>query len=389
MSEIEAAPTVKDEKERVKYITHLLYYSYVLMLIFSICIFAVGIVFKLYTEVIIAVPVIIAMVDTIFIDRKSVHIPPIMVFMLMVLMIVILIGRIYFDRGILFETVIDILFGVILGLFGLMFTYSLIRSMPGKDDNRPFLIAFMSLSVGLTMFVILILIEYYITVFTDADIITIEEVMATIIGVIIGATLVSVLFYSYNHTKFFKETVSKYLESRAGTIDFEEYGRQEVMKAIRMGESENVEYKSTMRTNLATGEKDSRMEKAVLKTVVAFLNSTGGTLLIGVNDAGEIIGIDEEQFENRDKLNLHMTNLLASHIGNEYLPYISFGIVDFDGKGVMRIACKKCDVPVFLKEGKQETFFVRSGPSSIDINGTKLVNYVAYRFKTKKLKMGN
>lgn len=39
------------------------------------------------------------------------------------------------------------------------------------------------------------------------------------------------------------------------------------------------------------------MEKAVLKTLVAFLNSKGGTLLIGVADDGTVIGVDEDSFE--------------------------------------------------------------------------------------------
>ena len=36
------------------------------------------------------------------------------------------------------------------------------------------------------------------------------------------------------------------------------------------------------------------METACLKTICGFLNSNGGTLLIGVSDKGEIIGLSEE-----------------------------------------------------------------------------------------------
>ena len=41
------------------------------------------------------------------------------------------------------------------------------------------------------------------------------------------------------------------------------------------------------------------MEKAVLKTIVAFLNTDGGNLLIGVDDDGDIIGADIQSFERR------------------------------------------------------------------------------------------
>ena len=68
------------------------------------------------------------------------------------------------------------------------------------------------------------------------------------------------------------------------------------------------------------------MEKAVLKTIVAFLNTDGGNLLIGVDDDGDIIGADIQSFENKDKMGLHLTNLIASKIGNSFLPFITFNL---------------------------------------------------------------
>jgi len=37
---------------------------------------------------------------------------------------------------------------------------------------------------------------------------------------------------------------------------------------------------------------------AVLKTIAAFLNTEGGDLIIGVNDGREVVGIEQDQFEN-------------------------------------------------------------------------------------------
>ena len=42
------------------------------------------------------------------------------------------------------------------------------------------------------------------------------------------------------------------------------------------GESEAVEFKTTLRINLHTGESDKRMEMAVLRTLAGFLNTNGG-----------------------------------------------------------------------------------------------------------------
>ena len=107
--------------------------------------------------------------------------------------------------------------------------------------------------------------------------------------------------------------------------------------------------------------------------------------MVGVSDDGSICGIDIHSFENKDKLNLHFTNMLSSSIGNEYLPYISFNLVDFDEeRSVMRVRCERCRKPVFLKEGKNELFYVRSGPSSVELTGVNLINYVRNRSKKSR-----
>jgi len=67
--------------------------------------------------------------------------------------------------------------------------------------------------------------------------------------------------------------------------------RASVAELVARGESDRVEFKSTARINLHTGAKDERMEQVVAKTVGAFLNAEGGTLLIGVDDAGQALGL--------------------------------------------------------------------------------------------------
>ena len=295
-----------------------------------------------------------------------------------------------FDSSIWTSIPTNILLGVILGLAGIIATYSLLRTMPKVREEKPFLTSFMSVCVGISLYMMMSVVVYYLHVFTDSSPKPTEEIMAEFTIVLVGNILIAVLFYLNKHNNLFKYTVNKYLESNAGTIGIEEYERQEISKAIRAGESETVEYKSTLRTNLATDEKDVRMEKAVLKTIVAFLNTNGGTLLIGIADDGSVVGIDEQSFDNRDKLNLHMTHLIANQIGNEFLKFISFRLSDYraneddEPKGVMRVVCQKSDMPVFLIEGKTETFYVRSGPSSIDLTGTDLLSYASSRFKRLK-----
>lgn len=60
---------------------------------------------------------------------------------------------------------------------------------------------------------------------------------------------------------------------------------------LAVGESQTVEFKSTARRNTRAGQQDKKMEHVILKTVCGFLNAEGGTLLIGVDDDGQILGL--------------------------------------------------------------------------------------------------
>ena len=69
------------------------------------------------------------------------------------------------------------------------------------------------------------------------------------------------------------------------------------------------EFKSTLRIYLHTMQRDTKMEHAIIKTINGFLNADGGTLVVGVNDNGEALGLDMDSFENEDKIELHLGNL--------------------------------------------------------------------------------
>jgi len=365
-----------------KYTSKFLYVSYAVMLVISVIMFIAGVAVGNYKDIIIAVPVIIILTDALFVERTVVHIPPLMIFLTVGLMVLILLER-GIESDFLIDLIADVLLGIVMGLSGIIMTYSLLRTMPGVSDEKPTLVPFVSFALALSFFTIILMIQYVLCIIANDEPLTTGEIMGQLFVITAVTVLVSFLFYFSKHTGIFQNTVNQFLETRSGTISAEEYERIEIEKALKGGESERTEYKSTLRTNLQTGEKDPRMEKAVLKTLVAFLNSRGGTLLIGISDDGGVSGIDEGSFDNRDKLNLHMTNLIASQIGNEFIPYISFKLSDYEGKGIMRVVCRKSNDPVFLKEGKQETFFVRSGPSSIELTGTDLLSYVDNRFKKR------
>lgn len=145
---------------------------------------------------------------------------------------------------------------------------------------------------------------------------------------------------------------------------------------INEGEGALVEFKSTVRMNLKAGKSGKEIELAWLKGVVAFLNSSGGTVLLGVDDSGKICGIEEDRFESDDRCLLHIKNLLNQHVGPQFSSFISANLVPCEEKQVVMLECRSAVEAVFLKIGKNEEFYVRSGPSSVKLTPSQMVSYV-------------
>jgi len=169
--------------------------------------------------------------------------------------------------------------------------------------------------------------------------------------------------------------IASEIKEDAGVGDFD------LSQVVMNGESEAVELKSTMRTNLHTGNKDPRMELAVLKTLAGFLNTNGGTLIVGVSDDGSPIGIETDGFPNEDKMGLHLVNIVKSRMGIQAMTSLHAHFDDHDDCRVMVVKCRRAPSPVFVKDGETERFYIRTGPSTTELSASQTQEYVKRNFK--------
>jgi len=167
----------------------------------------------------------------------------------------------------------------------------------------------------------------------------------------------------------------------AEPIEIAPYQPLSIKDIIVTGESDQVEFKSTLRTNLHTGEKDSRMELAVLRTIAGFLNTSGGVLTIGVSDDGTPLGLESDGFPNEDKISLHLVNLIKDRIAPTMMQYIHVRFEDYNSHRVMVIECSKAKAPVFVKDGNIEHFYIRTGPSTTELSASQTQDYIKQRYK--------
>ena len=154
-----------------------------------------------------------------------------------------------------------------------------------------------------------------------------------------------------------------------------------VMSLVRQGETGACEFKESFSLDLRKGSQEKYIETSSLKTIVAFLNTDGGTLIIGVADEGAIPGLEHEiqalHKGKKDKFLLHFKNQLKSKIGEEFYPFIKHRITIVGSSLVLIVEVQKSAKACFL-EGKD--FYVRTNPATDKLEGPKLVEYIQNHF---------
>ena len=125
----------------------------------------------------------------------------------------------------------------------------------------------------------------------------------------------------------------------------------EIKKILDLGESQNIEFKTTYKSVDSIG-----------KNICAFLNTNGGYIVIGVDESGNIIGIDD-LFELQKFENTMIEKLMPKAL-------VSFEVQDVEGKKVLIIEIPSgTDIPYSYDNG----VFIRKGDRTVqaDINTIK------------------
>ena len=137
----------------------------------------------------------------------------------------------------------------------------------------------------------------------------------------------------------------------------------------RSSEDTDLEFKSTLRFDIKASIRNSpEITKATLKTIAAFLNTHGGTLVIGVNDDRKVIGIELDGFASDEKFLLHLRQMMDNHLRPTALLYVVTDIAKVGDKTVCLVTCEPSSHPVvFTNKDGSEQFFVRDGPRTVTL----------------------
>jgi hypothetical protein len=290
---------------------------------------------------------------------------------------------VFFEK-LLSGSFVQIILGMLFGIIGFLLMYILYYNSRIKSSYH--LIALFSFCFSVSIGALWEIFRYLLITLAmmrlgDFDI---DYAPRGLIFTTLGATIASVsgyLYIKYGEGKVFHKLTSSFMRRNPKLFVDYEKSPEYIIDLIKKGESEQLEFKSTLRTNLHTKQPDKKIEHAILKNIAAFLNTEGGTLLVGVSDDGTISGIEKDGFKNNDRFYQHFTNLIKDHIGNEYLPFIKSVIIPIDSMNLLKIDCGSSNKVVFLKMDNAEEFYVRTGPASVKLDGSKLIGYVDKKFK--------
>ena len=131
---------------------------------------------------------------------------------------------------------------------------------------------------------------------------------------------------------------------------------------------------------MRSGEKYPGVLVSALKTIAAFLNSEGGTLLLGVSDSGEIKGLEKDfrlcSKHDADGLEQKLRSLLRDRFKPDPLGKVAITFLHLPDGEVCRLDVEASQDVVYL-DGKD--VYVRDGNTSRKLEGPALVNWIRGR----------
>ncbi|MYH61806.1 MAG: hypothetical protein F4148_08585, partial [Caldilineaceae bacterium SB0675_bin_29] len=155
-----------------------------------------------------------------------------------------------------------------------------------------------------------------------------------------------------------------------------------VEELIALGESFTLEFKSSLQFDMVHGKQNTALRISVLKTIAAFLNSEGGTLLIGVEDHRTVCGIEPDLHllgNSRDKFEQLISSLIVEHLGGGIVPYCRFRFEEVKGQTVYVVDVDPSAEPVFTGTERGSLFHVRVGNTTRALDMAEALRYIESR----------
>ena len=153
---------------------------------------------------------------------------------------------------------------------------------------------------------------------------------------------------------------------------------------ISREENENLEFKSSLRFDQKMNQLNRDLEKSVMKTVAAFLNSKGGYIVIGLDDKRRPLGLENDyntlQRKDSDGFENHFTQVFNAMIGPEFRQMVKIWFQNMNDRDVCIIQVAPSTRPVYMKINDNEHFFIRTGNITTNLKFSEVESYSRTRW---------
>jgi hypothetical protein len=168
----------------------------------------------------------------------------------------------------------------------------------------------------------------------------------------------------------------------------EQYRESALEQLIAQGESERLEFKSSMRYNLRADKFDKEMEREIARTLCGFMNTEGGTLIIGLDDGGKVLGLDKDfstlgKKQNRDGFELAFANLLKDLLDPSILQgYYSTHFELYQNKDIYVVDIERSKELVYCRFDDNREFYIRELTRTRKLDVKETVEYIRSSFRS-------
>ncbi len=222
-----------------------------------------------------------------------------------------------------------------------------------------------------------------------------EAALSGILGAVLGALVMSLLRDGYYREHWLGMIAASAVSTVVVMLVVGYFTRQPRLTAAELlagGESARVEFKSTARCNLHTGQRDDKIEMVIAKTVAALANSGGGDLLIGVDDDGHPLGLDDDlkfmKNPDVDRYELWLRDHLSKTLGATASANVEVGFPQLADTTICHLRVLGAARPVYLNPGKgvPVQMWVRVGNSTRQLGVDEALSYAADRWGRRRLR---
>jgi len=161
--------------------------------------------------------------------------------------------------------------------------------------------------------------------------------------------------------------------------------QRDIVQLIENGENEKVEFKSSIRYDYFRKVTNRDLELVIAKTIVGFMNAKGGKLILGVDDDGKTLGLEKDlktlKHKNKDGYEREIFRIISTQLGHEACFSNHIYFYNLDEKEICVIDIEASNEPVYVNDGTNTTFYVRTGNATYPLTVKETVDYL----KTQKI----